>query len=132
MKLRVLNNRHGKILDKYYHYILSKAFELTEDGLDGNKRFMEYHKICKGIITQHNSYTEVDGERERQLLHEWIFMTPNLLFHSFNGFVCGLGYDEEVCSDDLMEKTFTVLKSFSDIANERELLESKFINYVRD
>ena len=131
MEYKVLNKKHGKLLNEYFNYIVYSAFLFTDAKKDDNRKFIEYHKLAKGIITQHNSYTETPEMRDTQLVHEWLFLTPNLLFHSYNGFLCGLGRYEDVCSDELMEKTFDILKSFSTIANEEKLIP-KFINYVTD
>ncbi len=125
--MKVVNKEQGEILDAYIKYLLLTAYELTEK--KDNGRFNRYIKILKGIISQANYYTEQPDIEEGELVHQWLFMTPNLMFHSFNGFICGMGYTEEVCNDMLMAKTFDVLRSLSDMANENEL-EPKFIDYV--
>ena len=126
--MKVVNKEQGEILDHYISYLMRCAYELTED--DDNGKFNRYIGIIKGIISQANFYTEQPDIREANLIHEWLFMTPNLMFHSFNGFVCGLGYTDEVCNDLLMSETFNTFNSLSRMANGIEL-EPKFEDYVR-
>ena len=125
--IKVVNQEQGDILNGYIKYLLKTAYQLTEE--KDNGRFGRYIKILKGIISQANFYTEQPDLEEGKLVHEWLFMTPNLMFHSFNGFICGLGYTNEVCNDTLMAETFNVLQALSDMANEQEL-EPKFFDYV--
>ena len=127
MEIKVINKKQGKIFIRYINFLLLNAFELTEEKDDG--RFSEFHKLIKSVVQQSNLFTEQKEIEEKQLVHEWLFMTPNLLFHTFNGFVAGLGKHDEICSSDLMSATFKVLKSLSDMANKEEL-KPKFISYV--
>lgn len=125
--MKVVNNKQGQILEDYINFLLLKAYELTED--NDNGKFLRYVQIMKGIISQANYYTEQPDMEEAELIHQWLFMTPNLMFHSFNGFMCGLGETEEVNNDDLMNETFSVLSKLSSMANKQNL-EPNFIDYV--
>ena len=125
--IKVVNKTQGDILDSYIKFLLAKAFELTEEN-DGGK-FHRYMKIIKGIISQANFYTEQPDLEEGELIHQWLLMTPNLMFHSFNGFLCGMGYTEEVCGDELMTETFNTLSKLSNMAN-KQTIEPNFIDYV--
>jgi hypothetical protein len=128
IKFKVLNKRQGKILTTYMNYLLQKAFDLTDGDQKDNQKFMDYHKVIRGIISQSNLYTEQPDISECDLIHEWVFMTPNLMFHSFNGFLAGLGCNDEKNNQELMNNTFNTLKGLSDIANNTNL-EPNFIDY---
>ena len=135
--LRVINDRQGRLLTKYINYILKRAFDLTDKDYDANQKFKQYCRIIKGIIIQANTYTESKNEDlvDESLISEWMFMTPNLMFHSFNGFLAGLGKSEDMCDEELMEKTFVTIKGLSDIASDIEneyIMPPKFKDYVRD
>jgi|TARA_R100000750_G_scaffold42047_1_gene27412 hypothetical protein len=125
MNMKVLNKRHGDLLSKYVNFLLGEAFHMTEDD---NDKFTEFNKLVKGIIKQSDYFTE--GE-DMESIHEWMLMTPNLLFHSFNGFCVGVGADSHVCSEELMARTLTILNSLSKMSTKTES-KTKFINYVRD
>ena len=138
--LRVINDRQGRLLTKYINYILKRAFDLTDEDYNANQKFKQYCRIIKGIIIQANTYTERPGEEKIDMLREtliaeWMYMTPNLMFHSFNGFLAGLGQSKDMCDEELMEKTFTTIKGLSDIASNMEdeyTTPIKFKDYVRD
>ena len=129
--MKVLNKRHGVAVNKYVKFLLGEAFDMTEDE---NEKFMEFHKLVKGIIKQSDHYLEGDEMTESEVIHEWLMITPNLLFHSFNGFCVGMGRFDEVCSSSLMKNTFSILKSLSDIATRMKQKEKEptFLKYVTD
>lgn len=133
IKLKVVNNRQGRILTKYMNYILETAYYLTDGDIEDNKKFMNYSDIMRGIVAQSNLYTEQTEMQEYQLVHEWLFMTPNLMFHSFNGFLAGLGCDDDLYNEELLTKTFNTIKGLSDIANKTKLKPNfKEYDYHRD
>ncbi|HAT67142.1 MAG TPA: hypothetical protein DCS66_21530 [Flavobacteriaceae bacterium] len=129
-KLKVINRRQGELLTEYINYLLGRAFELTDNDYKDNKKFMQYSKLLKGIIAQSNFYTEQTEMGEIEI-RQWLFMTPNLMFHSFNGFVAGLGCADNICDEELMAHTFNTIKGLSDIEKDTEL-KSKFKQYDRD
>ena len=124
--MRVLNQKHGDLLQDYINFLLMEAFDMTDDD---NSKFKQFNTLIKGIVRQSDEYTKNESILGDKVIHEWLFMTPNLLFHSFNGFCVGIGYFEGVCSEDLMKRTMSVLKSLSKLEIKEE---PKFMSYVRD
>ena len=124
--MRVLNIEHGDLLMEYINFILNESFVITEED---NDKFVQFHKLIKGIIRQSDEVTELDSIMGDEVIKDWLFSTPNLIFHAYNGFCVGMGHNDHVCSDILMARTLNLFESLKRLKIKRK---PNFISYVRD
>tara|TARA_R110001599_G_scaffold33868_1_gene109162 strand:- start:1074 stop:1472 length:399 start_codon:yes stop_codon:yes gene_type:complete len=132
MEVKCLNNTHKTLISKYIKGVQGIMYEYTDEM--ESMKFQRFNNVLQGVIDYSNDFKEDNDSGV--FMDEWIYMIPNLTYHSVLGFVAGTITDSNIessvkYSKKILEMTLEVIGRCSDILNDYDI-KHKIIEDVRN